>query len=126
MNSTDFERITRLHEAWIDAEVEGSTAKLLAMCSDDVVIAPPGETALVGAAQAKGMLELSAHTIDRIVTKGIRIEVFGGFAVKTAQFSTKIRGSSRDVSGTHLWVLKPRWVITYMTWNIVSIGDQAS
>lgn len=112
----DERAIAELHERWMRAEREGRTADLLEMCCDEVVIAPPDQAPILGVRQVKAYLLQAAAPIDDLIIADLSIQVFSGMAIKQARFATRLAGTKQYFRGRHLWVLRPSWTVTYITW----------
>ncbi len=105
------------------AELEGRTDDLVAMCSEDVVIAPPGRQPILGLEAAGAFLKEAAAPIDSLVIDELAIDLVPGMAVKQARFATRVAGAVEDVQSWHLWVLRPSWKVTCLTWSIQSANE---
>ncbi|MEH6665209.1 MAG: nuclear transport factor 2 family protein [Brevundimonas sp.] len=119
---TDRTAITLLHESWLAAEREGRTADLIHMCCDEVVIAPPEGPAVRGRAAVDQLLRRPAAPIAEMRVDDVSIDLLGGLAVKRARFTTRMAGSAEVFRGVHVWVLRPRWKIAYITWAMDAAG----
>lgn len=114
----DRDTIRGLHEAWIAAEVAGRVEDVLALAAPDVVMQPPLGEAIVGREAVRALLAASAGAILRIETRDLAVEVADTIAVKRARFETWLRDATEPVTGTHLWVLRPRWEVAFVTWSL--------
>lgn len=124
MFESDLKAISELHEDWVRAELDGRTDALIAMCSEDIVIAPPRGRPILGREAARVFLTQAAAPIESLVIDELTIDLIDGMAVKRARFSTRLAGAVQDVRGWHLWVLRPSWTVAYLTWSIQSAMAQ--
>lgn len=121
--STARTQILELHEAWVRAEVEGRTGDLVAMCSHDVVVAPPGSPPVRGKAAVEAFLKAGATSIDEIVIENLAIDILPDLAIKRARFATLLSSAREPVLGWHVWVLRPAWKVAYLTWSVDCAPD---
>lgn len=110
--------IEQLHDAWLAAEREGRINDILELCTEDVVVQPPIAPACVGRQDFRRMLEGSAGAIADIRISDLTIDVFEGVAIKRARFSTLLADSGGPIEGAHLWILRPRWKVCYLSWSL--------
>lgn len=115
---TDKTAILQLHENWLAAELEGRNADLIHMCCEEVVVAPPEGAAVQGRAAVDDFLRRSAAPIEEMRVEDVSIDLLGVLAVKRARFATRLVGSAEVFRGVHVWVLRPRWKILYITWAL--------
>ena len=118
----DFDRdaIAELHNRWLAAELRGDHAGLAAMCCEDAVVAPPDAPPIIGRAAIEDFLAQSQSPIAEIRIEDLGIDLAPQLAVKRARFATRLVGDDQVYRGTHFWVLRPRWLISYLTWALES------
>jgi hypothetical protein len=91
---------------------------VLVLCTQDVVIQPPLGAAVSGRDQARAFFLGAAGQIEEIEIGDVSLEVSTELAVKRARFRTRLAAQPAPVSGTHLWVLRPRWKVAFITWSL--------
>jgi len=121
--SEDEDLIRQLHERWIEAEREGRQNDLLALCTPGIIMQPPIGRAVVGQSEVAAFLAASQEAIEAIDISALSIEVTHDLAIKRARFSTRISGCGSLVAGTHLWLLRPRWQVAFVTWSLDALPD---
>lgn len=110
--------IEKVHAAWLAAEIENRIDYLLALCTDQVEMQPPVGNIIRGRLAVGEFLRSSAAEIEQIDISDLRIEVAPSLAVKRARFSTKLADGAEPVTGTHLWLLRPAWQVTFVMWSL--------
>jgi ketosteroid isomerase-like protein len=119
--------IEALHNAWLNAELCGNPAALVAFCASNPVWLPPNEPPLCGALAILRWLEGQPHTtVRRIDIDDLEISGIGSFACKLATFRTTLENtgdaSAAVVTGTHAWLLQRddagAWRIAVAAWTI--------
>lgn len=91
---------------------------MLAHCSKDIVIAPPAHRPILGLDQARDFFQASSAPIEEIKINEYDLQIHSGLAIKRARFTTRLCGASRPIVGWHVWMLRPKWKISYLTWSI--------
>lgn len=110
--------IGELHKSWLRAELEGRPHDLVAFCCVDIIIDPPGCSPVRGLPDAEAFLVANSASLEAVVIDHLEIDFVAGVAVKRARFSTRVRGADKPVHGRHLWIMRPRWKVAYLTWTI--------
>lgn len=110
--------IEQVHDAWLAAECDGRVDDILRLCTEDIVVQPPIGGACTGRAAFGRMLAASAGTIADIKISQLTIEPFQTIAIKRARFSTRLVDGHEPIEGSHLWILRPRWKVSYLTWSL--------
>lgn len=78
---------------------------------------PPVGEAVRGRSAVADLLAASAGAVEDIAVTDMIIEVAEGLAVKRARFATRVVGRAETITGTHLWLLRPRWRVAFVTWS---------
>ena len=117
-DDNDRAAIADIHKTWLRAEREGRPGDLAALCCEEIVVAPPDGPAVTGLADVDAFLRESAGPIEDLLVRDVSIEVIHGLAVLRARFATKPAGARDYIRGAHVWVLRPRWKIAYITWSL--------
>lgn len=114
----DDRAIRDLHERWLQAEREGRPDAVLALCTPDIIMQPPVGEAVRGQSAVADLLAASAGAIEDITITGLTIDVAEELAIKRARFATRVIGRAEVITGTHLWLLRPRWRVAFVTWSL--------
>jgi ketosteroid isomerase-like protein len=117
-------QIERIHSAWIEYEIAGEVHRLVEFCADDVELWPPDSEPVLGRTALSEVLKRGTARIHRIEISGRRIRGSNEIAYLTASYKTTFspaQGSaSRQVHGSHLWILQKRagaWVVSLVSWS---------
>jgi ketosteroid isomerase-like protein len=116
-----------VQQQWLERELAGDMAGVLALCVDDVVWLPPNEPALRDkSAVAAWLAALPANRIRRIEIANVHMDGHGSLAFKVADFTTWLdragQAGDEPIIGSHLWVLREvspeRWRVAVVAWSI--------
>ena len=117
--------IEQLHSNWIEFERTGEHHSLMALCADDIELWPPDARPLLGRAAVSAQLALGTTRIHCIEITDRHIRGSDEIAYLTASYRTTFSpaedSASRQVLGSHLWVLRKRagaLVVTLVTWSL--------
>jgi ketosteroid isomerase-like protein len=117
----DYQRILKLHHAWIEAELRGDVASLLRMCSDEIRFFPPNAKPVEGKSAISTLLQNDLQLIEKIETYNLEIEISGNLAYKTASFVTHVKSNTYE--GNHLWILRRYgfdWQLIIVAWSLIT------
>jgi ketosteroid isomerase-like protein len=118
--------ITSLHHEWIRREQTGAAGAVVDLCTDDVVLMPPGQAPVIGRAPVAEWLDQPGPEVMSIGCEIRRLRGDASVAYKLASFRTTMRdrhtGRTQLVSGSHLWVLERsaegQWLVGFVTWSV--------
>lgn len=119
------QEIEQIHSNWIEFERTGDHHSLMALCADDIELWPPDARPLLGRAALSAQLARGTTKIHSVEITDRRIRGSNEIAYLTASYKTSFSSAedstSRQVVGSHLWVLRKRagtWVVTLVTWSL--------
>jgi ketosteroid isomerase-like protein len=126
LSDDDIKAIAALQDEWIERELTGEQERLVELCTDGVVLVPPGQPPVVGRAAVSEWLgrpaaELLSLTVDIRLLRG-----GDATAYKLAEFQSSFldtaTGERRIVSGSHVWALERdasgAWRVALVTWSV--------
>ena len=123
------QEIERIHAQWIDCEVRGAGAELVALCAEDVELWGPGLPRLVGRAVTEAFTASRSSQIHSIEIANRRVRGVSGMAYLTADFTTSssLAGevSVTTTRGSHLWILREHggeWLVEVVSWILWDHG----
>ena len=108
LSRKDIITIKKIHQTWIESEIDGEAEKLLDLCSPDITFIPPDLSAVTGKDQVKNWLKTNKVKIEEIKISNLRIEGNNSIAYKIADFETIFTSENNEktrVKGMHLWIL---------------------
>lgn len=122
----DIAAITSLHDEWMRREQTGAPGAVVDLCTDDVVLMPPGQVPVIGRAPVADWLDQPGPDVLSIACEILRLRGDARVAYKLASFRTTMRdrpdGRTQVVTGSHLWVLERsrqgRWLVALVTWSL--------
>ena len=123
LSAKDRLAIEALHDEWLNAELRGSSAALLELCTPSAVWLPPDEPPLCGKVAISQWLAAQPQaTVERIDITDLAIFGTGSLASKVAAFRTTLERSASAITGTHAWLLQrddvSGWRICVVAWTI--------
>ena len=117
--------IEQIHSNWIEYEVAGEDASLLALCADEIELWPPNAQPLLGRAAVTVQMAQGTTRIHSIEITDRRIRGSNEIAYLTASYKTMFSSAEdptpRQALGSHLWILRKRagtWVVTLVSWSL--------
>ncbi len=125
LSRKDIITIKKIHQTWIESEIDGEVEKLLDLCSPDITFIPPDLSAVTGKDQVRNWLKTDKVKIEEIKISNLRIEGNNSIAYKAADFETIFASENNEktrVKGMHLWILSKInniWLVRAVTWSIV-------
>ena len=125
LTEADVWKIEQIHSNWIEFEVAGEDAGLLALCADDIELWPPNAQPLLGRAAVSAQMAHGTRRIHSIEITDRRIRGSNEIAYLTASYKTMFSSAEdstpRQALGSHLWILRKRagtWVVTLVSWSL--------
>jgi ketosteroid isomerase-like protein len=119
------QEIEQIHSNWIEFERTGEHHSMLALCAEDIELWPPDSRPLLGRAAVSAQLARGTTSIHRIEISDRRIRGSNEIAYLTASYKTTFSSpedsTSKQVFGSHLWILRKRagtWVVTLVSWSL--------
>src|SRR5277367_1706662 len=116
--------IEQIHSSWIEFEVTGQGQSLIALCADDIELWPPDAHPLIGRSAVSAEMARATTRIHCIEITDRRIRGSNEIAYLTASYKTKLspahNGMTREMLGSHLWILQHRagtWKVTLVAWS---------
>jgi ketosteroid isomerase-like protein len=110
--------IERIHSSWIEFERTEDHNSLMALCADDIELWPPDARPLLGRGAVSAQLARGTTKIHSVEIADRRIRGSNEIAYLTASYKTTFfsaeDSTSRQVLGSHLWILRKRagtWVV---------------
>jgi ketosteroid isomerase-like protein len=118
--------IEQIHSNWIDYEVAGDLHSLMALCANDIELWPPNAEPVVGREAVLAHIAHATTSIHSIEIAGRRIRGSNEIAYLTANFKTTFSSQEdptpRQVSGSHLWILRRKagtWAVHLVSWSLL-------
>jgi ketosteroid isomerase-like protein len=74
LSKKDIITIKKIHQAWVESEIDGKIEKLLDLCSQDITFIPPDSSAVTGKDQIKNWLKTNKSKIEDIKISNLRID----------------------------------------------------
>jgi ketosteroid isomerase-like protein len=119
------QEIEQIHSNWIEFERTGEHHRLMALCADDIELWAPDGPPLLGRAAVSAQLARGTTKIHSVEITDRRIRGSNAIAYLTASYKTTFfsaeDSTSRQVLGSHLWILRKRagtWVVTLVSWSL--------
>jgi len=117
--------IEQIHSNWIEFERTGDHHSLMALCADDIELWPPDAPPLLGRGAVSAQLVRGMTRIQSVEITDRRIRGSSEIAYLTASYKTTFSSAedstSRQVFGSHVWILRKRagtWVVTLVSWSL--------
>jgi ketosteroid isomerase-like protein len=117
-------KIEQIHSSWIEFEVAGQHDCLMALCADDIELWPPDAQPLLGRAAVSAQMAHGTTRIHSIEITNRRIRGSNEIAYLTASYKTTFSSAKdstpRQVVGSHVWILRERagmWFVTLVNWS---------
>jgi len=124
LTEDDVREIEQIHSSWIEYEIAGEGHNLMTLCADGIELWPPDAEPLVGRAAFSVQMAHGTTSIHHIEITGRRIRGSNEIAYLTANFKTTFSpqedSTPRQVSGSHLWILRKRagkWLVHLVSWS---------
>jgi len=121
----DRRQIEQIHSRWIEFEIAGANDSLMTLCADDIEFCPPDGQPVCGRAEVAALLALGTNRIHSIEIGGCRIRGSKEIAYLTAHYKTTFssaeQSGSKQLRGSHLWILQKRdgaWLVNLVSWSV--------
>lgn len=125
LTEDDVREIEQIHSNWIDYEVAREAHSLITLCADDIELWPPDTEPLVGREAVLAHMARGTASIRRVEISGRRIRGSDEIAYLTANFKTTFSSqedlTSKQILGSHLWILRERaglWLVHLVSWSL--------
>lgn len=126
LSESDIDEIRALHCEWMRRELAGETVSLIELCTDDVVLMPPGGRTIAGREDVGRWLGQPGPEVLAVAADIRLLRGNGATAYKLADFTSSFRdvasGETVVVSGSHLWIMEKSamspWRVALLTWTV--------
>jgi ketosteroid isomerase-like protein len=124
LSQESIREIERIHSNWIQIESAGENGRLLDLCADEIEFWPPDSPPAVGRKAVVDQISSGGERVESIEITDRRIRGSSDIAYLTASYKTQLSparsGMTREMLGSHLWILQNRagtWQITLVAWS---------
>jgi ketosteroid isomerase-like protein len=124
LSQESIREIERIHSKWIRIEAAGENRHLLDLCADEIEFWPPDSPPAVGRKAVVDQISSGSERVESIEITDRRIRGSNDIAYLTASYKTKLlsaqNGMTREMLGSHLWILQNRagtWQVTLVAWS---------
>jgi len=124
LSQESIREIERIHSNWIQLEAAGENRRLLDLCADEIEFWPPDSPPVVGRTAVVDRISSGSERVESIEITDRLIRGSNEIAYLTASYKTKLspahNGMTREMHGSHLWILQNRagtWEVTLVAWS---------
>ena len=117
-------QIERIHSDWIQMEAAGENRRLLDLCADEIEFWPPDRPPTTGRKAILAQISNESERVESIEIADCSIRGSNDIAYLTASYKTKLssaqNGTSRQILGSHIWILKNHggtWQVILVAWS---------
>lgn len=117
-------QIERIHSDWIQMEAAGENRRLRDLCADEIEFWPSDGPPTAGRKAILAQISSGSERVESIAIGDCSIRGSNDIAYLTASYKTKLfspqNGTSREILGSHLWILKNYGG----TWQIILVAGR--
>jgi ketosteroid isomerase-like protein len=117
-------QIECIHSEWIRREAAGEDRRLLDLCADEIAFWPPDSPPRIGREAIGAQISRASERVESIEIADRSIRGSNEIAYLTASYKTQLAsaqsGTSRQILGSHIWILKNhagRWQVILVAWS---------
>jgi ketosteroid isomerase-like protein len=125
LSDQDVQAIEDIHNRWISEELARNNARIVELCTNDIVWMPPDTLSLVGKEAIAEYLNENDTDLKDVEVTDVVIRGNDSIAYLTSRYHSRFVavGASevQRATGTHLWVLRKTdgrvWQVAVVAWN---------
>jgi uncharacterized protein (TIGR02246 family) len=125
LTEDDRRQIEQIHSSWIEFEIAGANDNLMTLCADDIEFCPPDGQPVCGRAEVAEEFAHGTRRVQSIEISACRIRGSKEIAYLTAHYKTTFssaeQSGSKQLRGSHLWILQKRdgaWLVNLVSWSV--------